>query len=208
MNDQNIFFSAMIPAAIPNHSEGRKIYSMFDHSEAVAYGERTFDAGITTLPNSHQNTLADMIQSQEAFYATSGTFPETARCIAVPPHAILRSQPSNSVNVPNSSHAGKAQKTSASSHRRNSSRLNVRDLSKVTTRESSACWRCRKYKKPVSVTLLTYPSLAQLLTTWSQCRGEPICTSCLNSGFRVWPSELGCRRERLHTLTDCFVPGD
>jgi hypothetical protein len=42
-----------------------------------------------------------------------------------------------------------------------------------------------------------------------QCNGHAgVCDSCQVPGFRVWPSELGCRRERLDSLVLLLVPGE
>lgn len=69
----------------------------------------------------------------------------------------------------------------------------------VSLREFGACWRCKKYRKPVRK--LAAP-LVSLLTNPIKCTGGPgMCETCSTSGFRVWPSEIGCRRGNF----DAFV---
>ncbi|KAI9731108.1 MAG: hypothetical protein M1818_007966 [Claussenomyces sp. TS43310] len=49
-----------------------------------------------------------------------------------------------------------------------------------------ACWRCRRYRKP--------------------CNDAVICDNCFTSGFRVWPSQIGCFRGNLDTLASPLMP--
>lgn len=53
-------------------------------------------------------------------------------------------------------------------------------------RYHGACWRCRRYKKP--------------------CNGPGICDACITSGFRVWPSSIGCRRGNAEDFVRSTIP--
>lgn len=39
-----------------------------------------------------------------------------------------------------------------------------------------------------------------------QCNGDGICDACQIPNFKVWPTELGCRRERLGSLVLFLLP--
>ncbi|KAH8815017.1 hypothetical protein F5884DRAFT_746587 [Xylogone sp. PMI_703] len=50
-----------------------------------------------------------------------------------------------------------------------------------------ACWRCRRYRK--------------------SCNDAEVCDTCLTTTeFRLWPSELGCRRGQLEDLAEPLMP--
>lgn len=51
----------------------------------------------------------------------------------------------------------------------------------------TACWRCRRYKKP--------------------CTGKgTICNSCITSGFRIWSSDIGCHRGDMAEFVLMLLP--
>ena len=51
----------------------------------------------------------------------------------------------------------------------------------------TSCWRCRRYKKP--------------------CNGKgSVCEACVTSGFRIWSSEIGCRRGGMDDFILMLIP--
>ncbi|CAF9919107.1 MAG: hypothetical protein GOMPHAMPRED_001680 [Gomphillus americanus] len=51
----------------------------------------------------------------------------------------------------------------------------------------TSCWRCRRYKKP--------------------CNGKgSVCEACVTSGFRIWSSDIGCRRGGMDDFILMLIP--